>query len=216
MSRLSLRPIVATAFAAAVCFAMSAYPGASNAWPVERLVAMAVSMSPLGPETDGRVEIVIEHWSTDQERDSLRGTLERSGPDMLLGALQKLRIRAGFVQVPGQLGSGARARLRRALNIQFAREIKTATGRQVIVALDGPWNFHAGGRPTAVDGPAFTLLDIRLGPDGNGVGKLSPASQVTYNKATGTIELANFATEPVRLKDVASSPLEARGESARR
>jgi hypothetical protein len=102
------------------------------------------------------------------------------------------------------IGSGARARLRRARPLKFAREIKTPTGRQVVIGADQRLGLGEDPRTFRSVQPEFTLIDIRLGPDGKGVGKVAPAAQVTYNKQTKALEIENFGAQPVRLKDVRS------------
>jgi hypothetical protein len=37
---------------------------------------------------------------------------------------------------------------------------------------------------------------------GEGEGKLSVATKITYNKKKNTVELENYASEPVRLENV--------------
>ena len=79
----------------------------------------------------------------------------------------------------------------------------TAKGRQVIIGTD---QYLAFGEPTK-QWPSdyeFTLLDIRFGPDGTGVGKLGPPAKMVYNKETKLIELDNYAAQPARLTDVRS------------
>jgi len=208
MNRLTLRPILATAAAAIVCLAMSPRPGATgNLVPfVERLVAAAVNMTPGGPEPLGRIDIVIESWSTEAEREKLLRTTIDSGPARLLPALQIVTRRAGFVQSPGRQGLGARARERRAHNFQFAQEIKTATGRQVVIATDQHLGFGEPARTPRSSDYEFTLIDIRFGPDGVGVGKMATESSVAYNKEKKAIELGNYGTLPEQLSAVRSEP----------
>jgi hypothetical protein len=156
------------------------------------------------PSPTSHIEILIQQWSTDDDRDSLRTTLVERGPGALLAKVQEVLKRpAGVVVIPGIPGAGARARTRQARNILFARDVQTAKGRQVIVVTD---QYLAFGEPTKdwpLD-PEFTVLDIRFGTDGNGVGKLAPPAKVVYNKETKMIELDNYAAEPVRLADVRS------------
>ena len=203
MSRLRVRPILALAFAAAVCLAVSPRSGAvENVVPFERFVARAPSDS--DPAATSRIEIMIERWSTDEERDNLRETLLQRGPDALLAALQKvLRRPVGVVVIPGIPGAGARVRTRQARNVLFARDVETPKGRQVIIATD---QYLAFGEPTKTwpSDYKFTLLDIRFGPDGKGVGKLAPPGKVVYNKETKIIELENYAAQPERLTEVRS------------
>ena len=201
MSRVSVRPILAIAVAAAVCLAVSPPDAAGTAAAIEHFVARAPSES--DPATPGsHIEIMIERWSTDEERDNLRETLLQRGPDALLAALQKvLRRPVGVVVIPGIPGAGARVRTRQARNVLFARDVETPKGRQVIIATD---QYLAFGEPTKTwpSDYTFTLLDIRFGPDGKGVGKLAPPGKVVYNKETKLIELENYAAQPVRLAEV--------------
>lgn len=202
----SYRPIIATIFAAVTCVIMSAHPGtAMRLGPIERLISVAVPSSPAGRELEGRIDIVIERWSTDQELESLRTGLTSGTPDSLLQRLLDVRMRVGFMQIPGHIGLGARSRLRGALNIQFAREIRTGAGRQVIVATDEPLRFGddgVGRSRMRVEGHEFTLIDIRLDANGSGVGKLSTGAKLAYNKSTKAIEIADFGKRPVWLTEV--------------
>jgi hypothetical protein len=199
----TIRPIPAIIFAAAVCLAVSPPPdaGATGAF-VERLVARAPSDA--DPAGASRIEILIQRWSTDAERDDLRGTLLERGPDALLSAVQRVLKRpAGVVVIPGIPGAGARVRTRQARNVLFARDLETPKGRQVIIVTD---QYLAFGEPTK-DWPSdyqFTVLDIRFGPDGTGTGKLAPPAKVVYNKATKIIELDNYAAQPARLIGIRS------------
>src|SRR5262245_23329586 len=71
MKLASLRPIVATLAAAAVCVALSPRTDAANKATrtfEEQLVATAVTGPSDGAVTGGRIDLVIERWSTDAER----------------------------------------------------------------------------------------------------------------------------------------------------
>jgi len=182
---------------------LSAGPGAVDAGTrFERFVAKAASES--DPAATSRIEIMIQHWSTDQERDNLVEALVNRGPDALLPAIQKVLKRpAGVVVIQGIPGAGARVRTRQARDVVFARSIETPKGRQVILATDRALSFGEPTKDWSAD-YAFALLDIRFGPDGAGVGKLAPPAKVVYNKETKTIELDNYVAQPVRLTDVRS------------
>jgi hypothetical protein len=125
----------------------------------------------------------------------------------LLAALQLVQRRAGFVLSPGIQGTGSRARLRRSRNIQFAHEIKTTTGRQVVVATDQHLGF---GEPRSMarteHDQEFTLIDIRFGANGIGTGKIATGTKIAYNAEKKIIELENFGKLPERLTGVKSEP----------
>jgi hypothetical protein len=145
-----------------------------------------------------RIDILIERWSTDQERADLVAGLAAGGPDGMLTKMQSIRRRAGVLLMPGVQGAGARARIRRPVNIYFAQKLETAGGSRVVLATD---HYLALGQPT-VDWPAdfeVSMLDIRFTGDGAGVGKVGLAAKLGYNKDTRAFELANYEAAPARL-----------------
>jgi hypothetical protein len=207
MTFASLRPIVATLAVAALCFALSPRTDAANK-PTrtfeEQLVATAVSGPHDGAVVGGRIDIVIERWSTDAERETLVKQLRANDPAALLVGLGKVFRRAGVVELPGGHGVGRRAVLRRVRNLKYAQQIDTPTGRQIIVVTDQHLGLGESGRDFESWQPEFGLLDIRIGRDGTGVGKLAHADTITFNAKTHVFEVADFAAQPVRLTEVRS------------
>jgi hypothetical protein len=170
---------------------------AQNRRPIEKLLATTVNMSNVGNANAGRIEIVIERWSSDRERDELIATLKDKGPDALLSDLQKMP-RVGYIRDANGASIG--------WDLHFARERKLEDGgRQIVLATDRPISaWEAFNRPRSSE-YEFTLADIRFDGDGKGVGKLAVAAKITTNPKTGAIEIENFASEPVRLTTVTSS-----------
>jgi hypothetical protein len=164
-----------------------------DAKPALHLRAFAVDLNRPGVATDRTLDIVIEHWSTDAQRDALRDTLVTKGSDALLSAIQKIRPRVGYVRTSTSLG----------WDLQFARErLLPDGGRRVIVASDRPIGFwEALNQPRSIQ-YEFLAAEIRLDKDGRGEGKLFPAADVTYDKAKRTIEVENYETYPIRLMSV--------------
>jgi hypothetical protein len=154
-------------------------------------------MSNVGRPAAGRLEMVIERWSSDRERDELIATLKEKGSDALLSQLQKLP-RVGYIRNGNGRSIG--------WDLHFARERTLDDGgRQIVLATDRPIStFEAFNRPRSIDYD-FTLADIRFDGDGKGVGKLAVAAKISSDPKTGAIEIENFASEPVRLTDVRSS-----------
>ena len=212
MKGVTLRTLLAVAAAAAVVVAMESRPGAAGRTGipvVERLIATAVNLTDNHPVPVGRVDFVIERWSTPEELESLRAS---KGPEMpMLDALQNVRRRAGTLFTPGLQALGTRSRERRPQSILFAQQIDTPAGRRVVLATDKQLGFGDSiPDPKTWDGGQlssdfqFTLFDIRFGADGIGVGKMAPESKVAYNSATKTFEIQDFAKEPERLTGVRS------------
>jgi hypothetical protein len=165
---------------------------AEDAKPIERFKAFAVNM---GSGNSGLVQIAIERWSTDAERDMLKKTLAEKGADALLGTLQKIRPRTGYMRLPNTRG----------WDLYFARDVRREDGtRQVTLGTDRPISFAEARRSTRSMQYQFTLVDIRFDASGKGKGTLSTAAKLTINKKTNAIEIENFDARPVDLINVAS------------
>jgi hypothetical protein len=155
------------------------------------LRAFAVDMAAPGRARAGSLDIVIERWSTESERQRLRDALIERGSDRLLSALRDLKPRAGFIRGASSLG----------WDIHYAREeTSEATGaRRIVFATDRPMStWELINRPRSSD-YEFTFGEIRIGSDGKGEGKLVTAAKVSFNKETQVIEIENYSSEPVRL-----------------
>src|SRR5438132_14463 len=89
----------ASAVAALACTTLSLASFAQTNGQPERFTAMAVNMD---RGAAGTVEIVINRWSTDAERDRLLSTLMDKGPEKLLDVLQDMP-RAGYFRTPDSI-----------------------------------------------------------------------------------------------------------------
>ena len=204
MSRPSFRSVVACAVVAAVSLVVQAHPGAAQRVPpIERFEGNAMDTTGPTAKKAGRIEIAIEKWSTPADEENVRKAID-GGSEALLTALKNMSSAVGLLISPGVQGTGTRARDRRRQPLLFAREIKTAKGRRVILATDEQVEFAGGMRERARPNKnEFTFVDIRFDGDGKGIGKLGPASRLTYNKTTKTIELSDFDKAAPDLIDVA-------------
>src|SRR5580765_1730588 len=125
-----LRKAVFTLMAA---LAVAPLAAQSNMAAPEKFTAFAVNISNMttGAATSP-VDITINRWSTDAERDRLKGILHDKGQDALLSALQKLPV-VGYVNTPGSLR----------YDLHFARqEPQPEGGRMIILGTDryiGGW-----------------------------------------------------------------------------
>jgi hypothetical protein len=161
--------------------------------PVLSLRAFAVNMSGVGRSNAGTIDIVVERWSTDAERDRLQGVLVEKGGEALLDALEDVKPRAGYVRTSNSLG----------WDINFAREaVLPGGGRRIVLATDRPMSFwELRNQPRSAD-YEFLLIEIRLDAKGKGQGKLAGAAKIGYDKGSKTIEIENYGIEPVRLTQV--------------
>ena len=165
---------------------------------VERLTATAAFVPKPGMRPDSvTLEIVIERWSTNAERDRLIETLKTKGPDVLLDLLRSLPS-IGNISTTTSTGS----------RLRFAQSTPTEDGgRRIFIATERPMslgNQPPRGRRAADADYAFSAADIRFDRDGSGAGTLNYASKLAHNPKTGAIEIDNYADEPVHLSGVRS------------
>ena len=118
--------------------------------------------------------------------------LVEKGANALLEALRKNEP-VGRIRTPDSVG----------YDLRYAHQSPLeGGGRRVVVATDRPIGFwEASDRPRTVDYP-FTVIELRLKPDGKGEGKLSIATKVV--PVGKTIYLEDYGTQPVTLTNVRS------------
>jgi hypothetical protein len=159
--------------------------------------AAAVNLSNVGRPGLTTLEITIERWTTDEEAAKLRDALIEKGDDKLMGEIQKIKPRAGFIR-SGKGGLG--------WDIAYARRTEIpGGGHRVVFGTDRPMSFaERSSQPRSADYD-FLVGEMRIGANGKGEGKLVPRAKIAYNADSRTIEIENYATEPVRLTEVTES-----------
>jgi hypothetical protein len=177
---------------ACVAAAASTVTFAQTSGTPERFTAMAVNMSGVGRTGANTIEIGVDRWSTEAERDQLINTLLQKGPEKLLSNLQKMK-RTGYIRTPNSLG----------YELHYARRSPLPDGgERVVLATDRPIGFwEAAHQPRSIDYP-FTVVEMHLNTDGEGEGKLSIATKITVDKDKGNIVLEDYGTQPVMLTTV--------------
>lgn len=179
----------------AAILALSLFPSAptaraQKAKPIETFTAFAAS---LGTGRSAMVDIGIDRWSTDEERESLLTTLQEFGPDRLLDALQKIRPPVGYVRTATSL----------AWDLYYARNNPAPDGgRRVVLATNRRVSFREASENTRSMQYQFTLIELHLDASGKGEGKLVPAAKVSWDKDAKKIEIENYAALPVDLLNV--------------
>jgi hypothetical protein len=158
----------------------------------QKFTAFAVDTSNLRSRAAASsVEIVIEKWSTDAQRDKLLDVLQKKGQDGLLDALEDMPV-VGYIRSPGSLR----------YNLRFARQRAAEDGgRMIVLATDRQmsyWERTSGSRTTNYP---FTVIQLQLDKNDEGVGKVSVATKIHIG-VDNVIELENFANQPVRLNEV--------------
>ena len=158
--------------------------------PIEKFTAFAASLE---RGRAGAVEILINRWSTDEERDRLLTTLQEFGQDKLLDELQKIRPPVGRIRSPGSIG----------WDLYYARNHPNPDGnRRVVLATNRRVAFREAANNTRSMDYQFTLIELRLDATGKGEGKLVPAAKVTWDRDKKVLEIENYSALPVELLSV--------------
>lgn len=157
----------------------------------ERFTALAVNLASSRSATS-QVQLAVERWSSDADRDRLMTTLVENGPNKLLATLQKLP-RAGFIRSPNSAG----------YDVHYARRQPYGDGgEQVVLITDRYVTFwEADDQAPSMDYP-FTLVELHIGADGKGEGKMSLATKITLDKDQKSIRLQDYQAQPVLLQSV--------------
>jgi hypothetical protein len=140
----------------------------------------------------GNIEIVVNRWSTDAQRDRLMDTLRDSGEERMLTVLQDLP-RMGYFRWPNSIG----------VDIHFARRAPLPDGGQRVTLITDRWigYWEAANQPPSIDYP-FTLIELGLNADGEGEGKMSIATKLVLDKKTNSITREDWDLQPVMLTQV--------------
>jgi len=162
----------------------------------ERFTAVAVAVGNEYGTGAGTVEITIDRWSTQAEREQLVGALLQKGPDELLDQMQHIRP-VGRIRTPDSIG----------YDLRFAQQTPLPDGgRSIVIATDRPIGFwEATVRPRTFDYP-FTVIQMRIPAEGAGSGTMSYATRVVAHD--NVIELEDYASKPIMLNEIRSEDKE--------
>jgi len=163
--------------------------GGQTLGSAERFTATAVNLARGGTQS---LEIVVNRWSSDSERDKLLMTLLNKGPEKLLDVLQDVP-KVGYIRSTSSIG----------WDLHFARHNPLAEGgERVVIATDRPISFwEQANQPRTIDYP-FTIVELHLNAKGEGEGKMSFATKIIPDKEHGNIVLENYGIQPVLLQGV--------------
>jgi hypothetical protein len=154
----------------------------------------ANALSGGGPRTSAvatRLEIVIERWSPEAERQRLLEALRR-GQGAALETITGLP-RAGYIRNPPAL----------AWDLHYAHAVPGNDGGQrIFLATDRPIGiWETISRPQTIDYP-FTFIELHVDAQGNGEGRLSRATRVVASENGRFVELEHYAAQPIDLTEV--------------
>jgi hypothetical protein len=178
-----------TTAAMVIAGTMVAAPHAQTNSMGARFSAVAVDLD-AGRQTP--LQIVIDRWSSEAERQRLTDVLLNKGSDKLLEALQDTP-KVGYIRTTTSLG----------WDLHFASRVPGEDGgERIVIATDRPMSFgELWNQGRSVDYP-FTVLEMRINNSGEGDGTMSFATKVIPDKTNNIVTLENYGTQRIRLQQV--------------
>jgi hypothetical protein len=128
------------------------------------------------------VTIIVERYSTPEERQALVDAFQQAGSEGLFNALDKMHSK-GRIAITGTLG----------YDISFIRKIPAGDGYMLRVLTNRPIRFGeawVSGRSTDYD---LSAMEMTVSTEkGKSTGVLLPACKFKINKKTNELEVENF------------------------
>ena len=148
------------------------------------------------PSGQGVVQIQIERWTTDAERQSLLAlvpaTSTKDGQTKLLRALESVKPRTGYLRLPNSPG----------WDLRYAYKAAQPDGTiQIVLATDRPYTTAAYATSAYSTEFPYTLIEMRMMPAGDsGEGKMLAQAGITSKN--GRMELQNYGNAPIALTQI--------------
>ncbi len=164
----------------------------------EAYTALAKWKNPRGQEKSARLTIVIERYTTDEEREQLGAALKAGGTTALQQALEKMPA-TGYVEI----NEGSRSAA------HFTRARDLAGGKLITILTARPLGFIGGADPKAKPKAGYEVgyVSLEVMPGKKGQGDAAPAAKIKMN-ADGALVVEDYGGGQVWLSEV--QPLTAR------
>ncbi len=146
---------------------------------------MTIQATAMGTSTQTgklfNVKILIEGFSTPDDRKTLIEAFARSGQEGLVDVLEKMKGK-GRLSTPWGVGN----------ELKYIFELPSEKGRHLRLVTDRRIAMGELRRGTRSEEYSVGAVDLILTPDGKGSGTLLPACKLTVNKKKQQIEIETF------------------------
>ena len=157
--------------------------------------AVAVNMSNLGPRGQARLQIRVDRWSTDEEREKLTEALKAQTGQ------SRDRALANTLFEKESVGTIRESRTL-AYDMRYSRVIPSDAGRMIVMATDRRIAFAEAWRATRTLDYNVSLIVLNLDEEGRGDGQIMIGANFEWDEANDQLVITNFASEPIRLTRV--------------
>jgi hypothetical protein len=148
--------------------------------------------------TNARLQIKVDRWSSDADRDALAIADQENG----IAAVARLLHdgeRIGFVRTAGRIGN----------TITFARDVRHRDGtHRVLIVLSRILSAREIQRSTPTADYPFTVIELHLDAGGSGEGTMTVGAKVRFHRGDDQIEMEKYSGGAILLRDVKTAPEE--------
>jgi hypothetical protein len=202
MATMTSKCVFAVVAASALALVLADASAQSHAIEEFTAVAFNTNTRPTSPQpnrpSSAQLNIRIERWSTDAERDKLLAILKQQQSNI---ASTNQELLKALQQMPS-VGS-IREATTLAWDLRFARQAPLEDGgRRIVLATDRPMPFwEVVNQPRSADYP-FTLIEMHVDKENKGEGKLLADTRLFVDPRTKDVVLEHYDLQPVRLTQV--------------
>jgi hypothetical protein len=136
------------------------------------------------------INIYVNSYTTDEERNNFLDILKKQGQDGLESAFDKAKER-GRISVTGSTGN----------SVPFIRSHNAETRRIIRMATNRIMSFAELSQSPRSRDYKFTIVELRLDASGNGDGSIFYATKLKFDKS-GELVLEHYGQKPIRLANV--------------
>ena len=148
----------------------------------------------LGKGLASNLQVTITRWTTDEERNVLLKALTEQGQEAMIKILEKQK-ETGFLRLPNTMG----------YRLYYAYQTQKDNKRRIVLATDRPVSMAEAWRKGRSMDYAITMVELNLDENNKGEGTLGFALKLKFNPETKHLEIENYGTDPVQLRNVRKS-----------
>jgi hypothetical protein len=161
-----------------------------------RFSALAVNMTGQNTGASSRLDIEVDRWSSDADRDRLAIVGDSDGATAVVELLQRGQ-RLGFVRTAGQVGN----------DITFARDAPGPDGsHRVLIVLARSVSAGEINRSSITQDYPFTVIELRVPATGAGVGTMTVGAKVRFRRGSDQVDTEKYSGGTIELREVKGSP----------
>jgi hypothetical protein len=128
------------------------------------------------------VNIYIEEFSTQDDRNTLIEAFKKRKQDGLVDALQKMKTKGRVRFASGGVGN----------DVKYIIELPSDNGRKLRLITDRWITFPELFNSTRSSDYSVGAIELNLTPDGKGTGTVLPACRLTVNKKKKQVEIETY------------------------